>query len=93
MDQCHCFQSQWQDDVGLPMDDYRREAEERRMQRGLQSQDLEAGTGAGHSDPYPEAPTMEVPRTQTADPTTSAIKNPDTGASTEPVVTELPIRQ
>lgn len=36
---------------------------------------------------------MEVPRTQTADPTTSAIKNPDTGASTEPVVTELPIRQ
>jgi len=71
------------------MEDYRREAEERRMQRGLQNRDLEAGLGAGKSDPYPEARKMEVPRTQTAEPTTSTLA----GASTEPVVAELPTKQ
>lgn len=77
------------------MEDYRREAEERRMQRGLQNQepDLEAGAGATKGSAYPEAPKMEVPRTQAAEPTTSALPNPSTNASSEPVVAELPTRQ
>ncbi|WFD20267.1 hypothetical protein MCAP1_002511 [Malassezia caprae] len=84
--------SGWKGDVGLPMEDYRREAEERRRQRGLQNQDLEAGHGAGAGDPYPEARKMEVPRTQAAEPTTSVIPNSVADTSTEPAMAELPTR-
>lgn len=62
------------------MDDYRQEAEERRRQRGLPEQDLEAGTNAGEA--YPEAPQMQVPRTHAADEVAQDAKTQ--------VVTELP---
>ncbi|WFD28099.1 hypothetical protein MNAN1_003105 [Malassezia nana] len=62
------------------MDDYRQEAEERRWQRGLSEQDLEAGTNAGEA--YPEAPQMQVPRTHAADGAPQDVKTQ--------LVTELP---